>query len=65
MAPVTGDQRLNRLLFRYADLFAAKGEPNGSCNMAELKIETEGPPLTRRGHTAPLNKRLLIEIKIE
>ena len=59
--PETGDKQLNQLIQKNADLFSAKGEPNGFCATTPINIKTNHPPISQAAYRTPLSKRKLVE----
>ena len=59
--PETGDEQLNQLNQKNADLFSAKGEPNGFCPTTPINIKTNHPPISQAAYRTPLFKRKLVE----
>ena len=59
--PETGDEQINRLIQKNADLFSAKGEPNGFCSNSPIHIKTNHPPISQAAYRTPLSKRKLVE----
>ena len=58
--PETGDKH-NKLIQKNADLFSAKGEPNGFCSNSPIHIKTNHPPISQAAYRTPLSKRKLVE----
>ena len=54
--PETGDEQLNQLIQKNADLFSAKGEPNGFCATTPINIKTNHPPISQAAYRTPLSK---------
>ena len=63
--PETGNSRFNALLRKNADVFSAKGEPNGHCNLSPMTITTNGPPICQAAYRTPLHKRQLVDEAID
>ena len=59
--PETGDEQINQLIQKNADLFSAKGEPNGFCSNSPIHIKTNHPPISQAAYRTPLSKRKLVE----
>ena len=59
--PETGDEQLNQLIQKNADLFSAKGEPNDFCATTPINIKTNHPPISQAAYRTPLSKRKLVE----
>ena len=59
--PETGDEQINQLIQKNADLFSAKGEPNGFCLNSPIHIKTNHPPISQAAYRTPLSKRKLVE----
>jgi hypothetical protein len=49
------------LVFQNQDVFSAKDEPIGHCDILPFKIEVEGPPIRQRAYRIPFSKRKLVE----
>ena len=64
IAPETGHPSLDVLVRDYGDLFSAKGEAHGNCNLVSLTIKTWGPPICQKAYRAPLTKRHVIEEQV-
>ena len=43
--PETGDERINQLIQKNADLFSAKGEKNVFCSNSPIHFKTNHPPI--------------------
>ena len=59
--PETGYEQINQLIQKNADLFSAKGEPNGFCSNSSIHIKTNHPPQVRPliAHHCQNNRRRL------
>ena len=42
--PETGDEQINQLIQKNAELFSAKGEPNGFCSNSPIHNKINHPP---------------------
>ena len=60
-APETGDNRIDKLVRENADIFSAKGEPNGDCHLAALTIKTNCAPISQKAYRTQLCKRRIVE----
>lgn len=63
--PTMGCPTYEHLLRHYAHVFSAKGETNGTCDLAALTITTTGPPISQKAYRTPLHKRRIIEDAID
>ena len=61
LLPETGDEQINELIKKNADLFSAKGEPNGVCSNSPIHIKASNPPIRQAAYRTPLSKRKLVE----
>ena len=52
--PETGDEQINQLIQKNADLFSAKGEPNVFCSNSHIHIKTNPPPISQAAYRTPL-----------
>ena len=59
--PETGYKQINQLIQKNADLFSAKGEPNGFCSNYPIYIKTNHSPISQAAYRTPLSKRKLVE----
>ena len=60
-----GNQCFSALLRNTADVFSAKGEPNGLCNLPAMSIKTTRPPISQATYRTPLHKRKLDDDAID
>ena len=59
--PETGYEQINQVIRKNADLFSAKGEPNGSCSNSPIHNKTNHPPISQASYRTPLSKRKRVE----
>ena len=60
-APETGDNRIDKLVRKNANIVSAKGEPNGDCHLEALTIMTNCTPISQKAFRTPLCKRRIVE----
>ena len=61
ITPQTGNANIDALVRRNADLFSAKGEKPGRCDLEALTIKTNCAPICQKAYRTPLVKRKLVE----
>ena len=59
--PATGHAVFDELIRLNEDVFSAKGEPNGECELTALTIKTNCSPICQKAYRTPLCKRKLID----
>ena len=59
--PQTGNANIDALVRNNADLFSAKGEKPGKCDLEALTIKTNCNPICQKAYRTPLSKRKLVE----
>ena len=64
ITPQTGNANIDALIRENADLFSAKGEKPGRCDLEALTIETHCRPICQKAYRTPLSKRKLVEDSI-
>ena len=58
--PKTGSKKNNKLVSKNADLFSAKGESNGFCDLIPFQIKTNHAPISQPAYRTPLAKRKIV-----
>ena len=56
--------RIDKRVRRNADIFSAKGEPLGKCDLEYMTIKTNCQPICQKAYRTPLHKRQLVEDSI-
>ncbi len=65
LLPVTGNEKIDELIRRNDDIFAATGDPIGECPLPPMQIETTGEPVAQRPYHMPLTKRKFVDETID
>ena len=63
--PETGSKKINKLVSKNADLFSAKGESNGFCDLIPFQIKTNHAPISQPAYRTPLAKRKIVADAID
>ena len=61
ITPQNGNANIDALVRRNADLFSAKGEKPGRCDLEALTIKNNCAPIFQKAQRTPLSKRKLVE----
>ena len=64
LPPKIGNARIDKIVRINADIFSAKGEPLGKCDLEYMTIKTNCQPICQKAYRTPLHKRQLVEDSI-
>ena len=64
LPPKIGNARIDKIVRINADIFSAKGEPLGKCDLEYMTIKTNCQPICQKAYRTPLHKRQLVEESI-